>query len=60
MRNSTYKRLRKTVSTWKKSTARMALACPARNIRQVCPDRLGAGSKPASLRLCHTVEGASL
>jgi len=28
--------------------------------RQVCPDRLGAGSMPASLRICHTVDGASL
>jgi hypothetical protein len=37
MKNSTYKRLRKTVSTWQKSTARIVFACPARNIRQVCP-----------------------
>jgi Helix-turn-helix of DDE superfamily endonuclease len=35
-------------------------ACPARNTRQASPDRRGAGSMPASLRICHTVDGASL
>jgi hypothetical protein len=37
MKNSTYRRRRNTVSTWKKSAARIVLACPARNSRQVCP-----------------------
>jgi hypothetical protein len=48
------------VSTWKKSAARIVLACASRNARQVCPDRVGAGSMLASLRICHTVDGASL
>ena len=33
---------------------------PARNARQVWPARVGAGSVPASLRICHTVNGASV
>jgi len=48
------------VSTWKKSPARIVLACPARNARQVCLNRLSAGSMPASLSICHTVDGATL
>ena len=50
MKNSTYRRRSNTVSTWKKSVARIVLACPARNARQVCPSRLGAESMPASLK----------
>ena len=42
------------------ATARIVVACPVRNARQVCPARLGAGSMPASLRICHTVDGATL
>jgi hypothetical protein len=38
----------------------IVLACPARNARQVSRARLEAGSMPASLRICHTVDGASL
>jgi hypothetical protein len=38
MKNSTYRRFRNTVSTWKKSTARIVLALMFRNSRQVCPD----------------------
>jgi hypothetical protein len=48
------------VSTWKKSAARMVFAWASRNARQVCPDRMGAGSMPVSLRICQTVDGASL
>ena len=60
MKNSTYRRRRNTVSTWKKSTARIVFAWASRNARQVCPDRAGAGSMPASLRICYTVDGATL
>jgi hypothetical protein len=42
MKNSTYNRRKNTVSTWKKSTARMVLAWLARNALQLCPDRAGA------------------
>jgi hypothetical protein len=58
MKNSTYRRRRNTVSTWKKSTARIVFAWASRNARQLCPDRLGAGSMPASLRICQTVDAA--
>jgi len=37
---------------------RMVVACPARNARQVGPDRSGAGSMPPSLGICPTVDGA--
>jgi hypothetical protein len=47
MKNSTYRRRRNTVSTWKKSVARIVLAWASRNARQDCPDRLGAGPSPA-------------
>jgi hypothetical protein len=60
MKNRTYRRCRNTVSTWKKSAARIVFAWASRNARQVCPDRRGAGSMPASLRICHTVDGASV
>jgi len=43
VKNSTYRRRSNTVTAWKKSAARMVLACPARKARQVCPDRMGAG-----------------
>ena len=39
------------VSTWKKSIARIVLAWASRNACQVCPDRVGAGSMSASLRI---------
>jgi hypothetical protein len=38
------------VSTWAKSTARIAWACVVRNCRQVGPDRRGVGSRLAALR----------
>jgi hypothetical protein len=60
MKNSMYRRRRNTVSTWKKSAAKIVFACASRNARHACPARLGAGSMPASLRICHTVDGASL
>jgi hypothetical protein len=57
MKKSTYRRRRNTVSTWKKSVARMVLAWASKNARQDCPDRRGAGSMPSSFRICHTVDG---
>jgi hypothetical protein len=53
--NSTYSRLRNTVSTVKQSTANTPLACARRNCRQVRADRLGAGSTPARRRIVQTV-----
>ena len=47
-----------TVSTCKKSHARIAAAWERRNCRQVGADRRGAGSIPAILRISHTVEAA--
>jgi hypothetical protein len=44
----------------KKSAARIAWACERKNVAQVCDVRSGAGSMPASLRICHTVEAATL
>jgi hypothetical protein len=49
---------RKTVSTWAKSIARIAWVCAARNCRQVGPDRRGAGSMSAVVRIFQTVEAA--
>jgi hypothetical protein len=60
MKNRMYRRRRKTVSTWKKSVARIVVACLSRNLRQVSAARRGAGSMPASLRICHTVDGATV
>src|SRR6266516_6791781 len=51
-------RRRSKVSTWTKSAARMPRACAVRNCFQVGPVRRGAGSIPASCRICHTVEAA--
>ena len=34
---------------WKKSAAMIVFALVSRNVRQVCPDRVGAGWMPASL-----------
>ena len=48
------------MSTWAKSTARIAWACADRNCRQVGPDRRGAGSSPASFRIFQTVEAATV
>ena len=46
------------MSTWAKSTARIAWACAVRNCRQVGPERRGAGSRPAFLRIVQTVDAA--
>ena len=46
-----YRRRRKTVSTWAKSTARIAWACVRRNCDQVGPARRGEGSSPASFKI---------
>jgi hypothetical protein len=55
----TYRRWSRTVSTWKKSAARIPSACADRNCRQVRSARRGAGSTPARLRSSHTVLGAT-
>jgi hypothetical protein len=47
---STYRRRRNTVSTWKKSIARIVLASASRNAFQVCPDRPGRGIDPSVLK----------
>jgi hypothetical protein len=46
IKNSTYIRRRKTVSTLKKSQARMPVVCWRRNDRQLVAARRGAGSRP--------------
>jgi hypothetical protein len=53
--NSTYSRCSSSVSTQKKSVARMPRACTRRNCRQLGPSRRGAGSIPARWRINHTV-----
>jgi hypothetical protein len=54
--NSHIQAARNTVSTWKKSAARIVFAWASRNARQVCLGRVDAGSMPASLnsRWCPT------
>ncbi len=56
----TYGRLRYTVSTCRKSTARIPAAWACRNCRQVGPDRRGAGSMPAARGISRTVDGATV
>ncbi|WP_323178695.1 hypothetical protein [Streptomyces sp. NBC_01381] len=51
-----YRRRSNTVSTWKKSTARIPEAWLRRNCAQVGPERRGAGSIPALFRIAQTVE----
>ena len=48
MNTSTYMRFSSTVSTCRKSTARMPVAWAVRNCRHVGPDRRGPGSMPAA------------
>ncbi len=60
MKNSSYRRLRNTVLTVKRSQAMMLRACARRNAVQLMPVRRGAGSMPASLRTLHTLEGESV
>lgn len=56
----TYIRTPVRVTVSKKSAARMASAWERRNAAQLCEVRSGAGSIPASLRISHTVEEATL
>src|SRR5690349_18888452 len=56
----TYSRRRSTVSTCRKSTARIPAAWACRNCRQVGPERRGAGSMPAARRISRTVDGATV
>jgi hypothetical protein len=44
----------------KKSVARMACAWERRNAAQLVEVRSGAGSMPASLRISHTVDAATV
>ncbi len=43
-----------------KSSARIPRACDRRNSGQPGPPRRGAGSIPALLRICHTVDAATV
>jgi hypothetical protein len=60
MTNSTYRRLRRTVSTVKQSTASTPVACARRNCRQVRADRLGAGSTLARCGMAQAMLAPSL
>ena len=59
VKGGTYRRRRNTVPVWTTPAARIAATCPARNARQVCSDRLGTGSMPASLEVCRAADGAT-
>jgi hypothetical protein len=59
IRTSTYIRAPVRVTVSKKSQARRASAWERRNWAQVLDARAGAGSMPASVRICHTVEAAT-
>ena len=59
MNTSTYRRFSSTVSTCRKSTARIPAAWACRNCRHVGPEQRGAGSMPAARRISHTVDGAT-
>jgi hypothetical protein len=54
-----YIRVPVNVTVSKKSAARMASACERRKALQLSEVRSGAGSIPASLRISHTVDGAT-
>jgi hypothetical protein len=56
----TYMRAPASVTTSKKSAARIASAWERRNVAQVCEVRRWAGSMPASRRISQTVEAATL
>lgn len=55
MKNKTESVFSRSVSTVKKSQARMPEACERRNSVHVGPDRRGAGSKPWRSRIVRTV-----
>src|SRR5580704_5062459 len=59
MKTRMYSLFSSTVSTCRKSTARIPPAWACRNCRQVGPARRGAGSMPAACRIFHTVDGAT-
>jgi hypothetical protein len=59
MNASVYKRFNSTVSTRRKSTARIPAAWACRNCRHVGLERRGA-SMPAARRISHTVDGATV
>ena len=59
MKTRMYSLFSSTVSTCRKSTARIPLAWACRNCRQVGPARRGAGSMPAACRIFHMVDGAT-
>ena len=44
----------------KESSARIPCACDRKNSGQPGPSRRGAGSIPALLRICHTVDAATV
>ena len=56
----TYSLFSSTVSTCRKSTARIPAAWAARNWRQVGLERRGAGPMPAARRISQTVGGATV
>ena len=60
MNTKTYRRVSSTVSTCRKSTARIPAAWVCRNCRHVGPERRGAGSMPAARRISQTVDGATV
>ncbi len=55
----TYMRFSSTVSTCRKSTARIPPAWAVRKCRHVGPDRRGARSMPVARRISQTVDGAT-
>ena len=60
MNTRTCSRFSSTVSTWKKSTARIPAAWACRNCRHVGPARRGAGSMPGARRISQTVDCATV
>lgn len=60
MKNRTWRRWRVAVSTEQKSVAITARAWVRMNCAHVGPVRLGVGSSPASRRIFHTLEGATV
>ena len=59
MNTRTYIRFSSTVSTCRKSAAKIPAAWACRNCRQVGSERRGAGSTPAACRISQTVDRAT-
>jgi hypothetical protein len=59
-RKDTYTSVPLSRSAVKKSSARIPCAWDRSNSAHPGPSRRGAGSIPASLRICHTVDGATM